>query len=185
MIPLVVGYGLDTECPLGSPWHLRPLNRVCPACTVSCGKTSALDHLPESVAGATVFDPIVRLGAPGIWDHSTECVQRVQCPVGKLSPGSSACVRCRSSVFDPMPRVGSAVGSNEAQRQCHPMVRAGRCKHPALHLRYHLQVRVNPEPGRPAQYTVPAAVIQAVCIATPGSARINVAYRLYSVDKLY
>ena len=32
--------------------------RVCPACAVSCGKTSALDHLPESVAGAAVFDPM-------------------------------------------------------------------------------------------------------------------------------
>ena len=101
---------------------------------------SALDHLPESVAGAAVFDP--------------------------------------------MPRVGSAVGSHEAQLQCHPMVHEGRCKHPALHLRYHL--RVTPAPGGvPAQYTVPAAVIQAVCIAMLGFARLNVAYRLYSVDKLY
>jgi len=109
---------------------------------VSCGKkTSALDHLPESVAGAAVFDP--------------------------------------------MPHVGLAVGSNEAQLQCHPMVHAGRCKHPALHLCYHLQVQLNMAPGRPAQYTVPATVIQAVCKATPGSARINVACRLYSADKLY
>jgi hypothetical protein len=45
------------------------------------------------------------------------------------------------------------------------MVHEGRCKHPALHLRYHLQVRLNTAPGRPAQYTVPASVIQAVCIA--------------------
>ena len=44
------------------------LHRVCPACAVSCGKTSVLDHLPESVAGAAVFDPIVRLGAPGTCD---------------------------------------------------------------------------------------------------------------------
>ena len=84
---------------------------------------SALDHLPESVAGAAVFDP--------------------------------------------MPCVGSAVGSHEAQLQCHPMVHEGRCKHPALH----------PAPGGvPAQYTVPAAVIQAVCIAMLGIARLNVAY---------
>jgi len=114
-------------------------------------------------------------------------------------------------VFDPMPRVGLAVGSNEAQLQCHPMVQKGRCKHPALHLRYHLQVQLrdvirwsmkggasiplctsgtisiqlNMALGRLAQYTVPAAVIQAVCIATPGSARINVACRLYSADELY
>ena len=104
-------------------------------------ENSAQDHLPESVAGAAVFDPL--------------------------------------------PRVGSAVGSKEVQLRCHPMVHEGRCKHPALHLRYHLQVRLNTAPGRPAQYTVPAAVIQAVCIATPGSARINVAYRLYSADELY
>jgi hypothetical protein len=33
-------------------------------CTVSCGKkTSALDHLPESVAGAAVFDPMPRVGS--------------------------------------------------------------------------------------------------------------------------
>ena len=64
------------------------------------------------------------------------------------------------------------------------MIHEGRCKHPALHLRYHLYP-VNMAPGRPAQYTVPASVIQAVCIATPGSARINVAYRLYSADELY
>jgi hypothetical protein len=44
------------------------LHRVCPACAVSCGKTSVLDHLPESIAGAAVFDPIVRLGAPGTCD---------------------------------------------------------------------------------------------------------------------
>ena len=41
-------------------------------------------------------------------------------------------------MFDPMPRVGAAVGSNEAQLRCHPMVHTGRCKHPALHLQYHL-----------------------------------------------
>ena len=80
-----------------------------------------------------------------------------------------------TAVFDPMPCVGSAVGSNEVQQRCHPMVHEGRCRHPALHLRYHLQVRLNTAPGRPAQYTVPASVIQAVCIAMPGFARINVA----------
>ncbi len=69
-------------------------------CMVSCGtRSSALDHLPESVAGAAVFDP--------------------------------------------MPRVGSAVGfSNEVQLRCHPMVHEGQCKHLALHLRYHLQVQL-------------------------------------------
>ena len=81
--------GLGTECPVRSP---RPQ-------TASSGKkTSALDHLPESVAGAAVFDPT--------------------------------------------PRVGSAVASNESELRCHPMVHEGRCKHPALHLRYHLQVLV-------------------------------------------
>ena len=132
-MPLVVGEALSVV------WQEPPVSKEC---TASCGtRSSALDHLPESVAGAAVFDP--------------------------------------------MPRVGSAVGSHEAQLRCHPMVHEGRCKHPALHLRYHLQVRLNTAPGRPAQYTVPASVIQAVCIATPGFARINVAYRLYSVDELY
>ena len=42
--------------------------RVCPACAVSCGKISVLDHLPESVAGAAVFDPTVRFGTPGTCD---------------------------------------------------------------------------------------------------------------------
>jgi len=65
------------------------------------------------------------------------------------------------------------------------MVHKGWYKHPALHLRYHLQVQLNMAPGKLVQYTVPAAVIQAVCIATPGSARINVACRLYSADELY
>jgi hypothetical protein len=65
------------------------------------------------------------------------------------------------------------------------MVHEGRCKHLAVHLRYHLQVQFNTAPGWPAQYTVPAAVIQAVCIATPGSARINVACQLNSADELY
>ncbi len=60
---------------------------------------------------------------------------------------------------------------------CHPMVHKGRCKHPALHLRYHLQVQLNMAPVKPAQYTVPAAIIQAVCIATTGFARMNVACR--------
>ena len=68
-------------------------------------KTPALDHLPDSVAGAAVFDP--------------------------------------------MPHVGLAVGSNEAQLQRHPMVHEGRCKHLALHLRYHLQVQLRDALERP------------------------------------
>jgi hypothetical protein len=68
-------------------------------------ESSVLDHLPESIAGAAVFDP--------------------------------------------MPCVGSAVGSNEDQLRCHPMVHEGRCKHPALHLRHHLQVRLNPSSDGP------------------------------------
>jgi len=132
-MPLVVGEALSVM------WQEPPSSTECMA---SCGKkTSALDHLPESVAGAAVFDP--------------------------------------------MPHVGSAVGSNEVQLRCHPMFHEGRCKHPALHLGYHLQVRLNMAPGRPAQYTAPASVIQAVCIATPRFARINVACRLYSADELY
>ncbi len=90
MMPLVVGEALSVL------WQEPPFSIEC---TASCGrKTSALDHLPESVAGAAVFDP--------------------------------------------MPRVGSAVGSNEVQLRCRPMVHEGRCKHPALHLRYHLQVQL-------------------------------------------
>jgi hypothetical protein len=132
-MPLVVGEALSDL------WQEPPSSIEC---TTSCGKkTSALDHLPESVAGAAVFDP--------------------------------------------MPRVGLAVGSNEVQLQCHPMVHEGRCKHSALHLRYHLQVRLNTAPGRPAQYMVPASAIQAVCIATPGFARINVTCQLYSANELY
>jgi len=70
-MPLVVGDALSVV------WQ-EPLVSI--ECTASCGtKSSALDHLTESVAGAAVFDP--------------------------------------------MPRVGSAVGfSNEVQLQCHPMV---------------------------------------------------------------
>jgi hypothetical protein len=64
------------------------------------------------------------------------------------------------------------------------MIHEVQCKHPALHLRYHLYP-VNMAHGRPTQYTVLASVIQAVCIATLISARINVAYRLYSADELY
>ncbi len=60
-----------------------------------------------------------------------------------------------------------------------------RVRYVRTHLLGLQHIWLTPAPGRPAQYTVPAAVTQAVCIATPGSARINVAYRLYSVDKLY
>jgi hypothetical protein len=133
MMQLMVGEALSVL------WQEPPSSIEC---TASCRQeTPALDHLPESVAGAAVFDP--------------------------------------------MPRVGSAVGSNEVQLRCRPMVQEGRCKHPALHLRYHLQVRLNTLPGRPAQYTVPASVNQAVCIATPGFAGINVTCRLYSANELY
>jgi hypothetical protein len=90
MMPLVVGEALSVL------WQEPPFSIEC---TASCGrKTSALDHLPESVAGAAVFDP--------------------------------------------MPFVDSAVGSNEVQLRCHPMAHEGRRKHPALHLRYHLQVQL-------------------------------------------
>jgi hypothetical protein len=70
-MPLVVGEALSVV------WQ-EPL--VSKECTAFCGtRSSALDHLPESVAGAAVFDP--------------------------------------------MPRVGSAVGlSNDVQLRCHPMV---------------------------------------------------------------
>jgi hypothetical protein len=144
------------------------LHRVCPVCAVSCGNPSALDHLPESVAGAAVFDPIVHLGASGTCDF----LHRV-CPACVVSRGSPRPLRllhrvcpalrgvpcylsavghlpesvAGAAVFDPMPRVGSAVGSNEAQLRCHPMVHEGRCKHPALHLRHHLQVRLTRHPG--------------------------------------
>ena len=95
-MPLVVGEALSVV------WQEPPVSKEC---TASCGtRSSALDHLPESVAGAAVFDP--------------------------------------------MPRVGSAVGlSNDVQLRCCPMVHEGWCKHPALHLRYHLQVRLNTVPG--------------------------------------
>jgi hypothetical protein len=46
------------------------------------------------------------------------------------------------------------------------------------------QVQLHMAPGG-WHNTLPAAVIQAVCIATPGSARINVACRLHSADELY
>ena len=71
MMPLVVGEALSVV------WQEPPVSIEC---TASCGtRSSALDHLPESVAGAAVFDP--------------------------------------------MPRVGSAVGlSNDVQLRCHPMV---------------------------------------------------------------
>ncbi len=151
-MPLVVGEAL------GVVWQEPPVSIEC---TASCGtSSSALYHLPESVAGAAVFDPIPHVGS---------------------AVGLSNDVQLR------MPRVGSAVGlSNDVQLRCHPMVhsmkggasilpctsgticRSGETRHPG---------------GR--HNTVPASVIQAVCIATPGSARINVAYRLYSVDELY
>ena len=50
-MPLVVGEALSVL------WQEPPVSIEC---TASCGKkTSALDHLPESVAGAAVFDPIL------------------------------------------------------------------------------------------------------------------------------
>ena len=49
-MPLVVGEALSVV------WQEPP---VFIECTASCGKNpSALDHLPESVAGAAVFDPM-------------------------------------------------------------------------------------------------------------------------------
>jgi hypothetical protein len=49
-MPLVVGEALSVL------WQEPPVSIEC---TASCGKkTSALDHLPESVAGAAVFDPM-------------------------------------------------------------------------------------------------------------------------------
>ena len=139
--------------------------RVCPACAVSCGETSALDHLPESVAGAAVFDPMHTRGFNVIqWSIK----------------GGASIPYCTSGTI-----LAGPIKTASGRLRCHPMVHEGRCKHPALHLRYHLQVRLNTAPGRPAQYTVPASVIQAVCIATPGFAGINVACRLYSADELY
>ena len=107
-MPLVVGEALSVV------WQEPPVSIEC---TASCGtRSSALDHLPESVAGAAVFDPMPRVGS---------------------AVGLSNDVQLR------MPRVGSAVGlSNDVQLRCHPMVHEGRCKHPALHLRYHLQVQL-------------------------------------------
>ena len=53
-MPLVVGEALSVL------WQEPPVSIEC---TASCGKkTSALDHLPESVAGAAVFDPMLRVG---------------------------------------------------------------------------------------------------------------------------
>ena len=70
MIPLVVGLALSVPVAgaRGSATTQDSIRdsqlcwRVCPACAVSCGKTSALDHLPESVAGAAAFDPMPRVG---------------------------------------------------------------------------------------------------------------------------
>ena len=69
--------GLGTECPCGrSPpasattqGSIRDSQlcwRVYPECAVSCGKTPALDHLPESVAGTAGFDSLPRSGS-GSW----------------------------------------------------------------------------------------------------------------------
>ena len=50
-MPLVVGEALSVV------WQEPPVSNEC---TASCGtRSSALDHLPESVAGAAVFDPIL------------------------------------------------------------------------------------------------------------------------------
>ena len=47
MMPLVVGEALSVV------WQEPPVSNECPA---SCGtRSSALDHLPESVAGAAVL----------------------------------------------------------------------------------------------------------------------------------
>jgi hypothetical protein len=64
---------------------------------------------------------------------------------------------------------------------------SGRCKHPALHLRYHLLCQLNMAPGGPAHFTLPETVhpsrfVQR-CLGPLGM--VNVACRLYSADKLY
>ena len=49
-----------------SPRPLRLLHRVCPALRGVPCTLSAVGHLPESVAGAAVFDPMPRRGF-GSW----------------------------------------------------------------------------------------------------------------------
>ena len=50
-MPLMVGEALSVV------WQEPPVSKEC---TAFCGtRSSALDHLPESVAGAAVFDPIL------------------------------------------------------------------------------------------------------------------------------
>ena len=55
MMPLLVGEALSVL------WQEPPSSIEC---TASCRQeTPALDHLPESVAGAAVFDPMPRVGS--------------------------------------------------------------------------------------------------------------------------
>jgi len=100
-----------------------------------------------------VVDPIVRLGAPGTCDplQSVSSVRGVlwENPwVRQLVP-----MKSNSDVIRWSMKGGASI----------PLCTSG-------------TIWLTLAPGRPAQYTVPASVVQAVCIATLGSARINVAY---------
>ena len=76
-MPLVVGEALSVV------WQEPPVSIEC---TTSCGtRSSALDHLPESVAGAAVFDPMSRLGSADCpLTSNSEClawVRQLVCPL--------------------------------------------------------------------------------------------------------
>jgi len=76
-MPLVVGEALSVV------WQEPPVSIEC---TASCGtRSSALDHLPESVAGAAVFDPISRSGSADCpLTSNSEClawVRQLVCPL--------------------------------------------------------------------------------------------------------
>ena len=139
--------------------------RVCPACAVSCGNTQpriiCLSPLPElqclTPCLAWIRQLVLMRPNSDVIRWSMKGVQ-----ASRLAPPAQS-----SGPVKPVIRWSMKGGASI------PPCTSGTIS------------GLTPAPGRPAQYTVPAVVIQAVCIAMPGFARLNVAYRLYSVDKLY
>jgi hypothetical protein len=52
----------------------------------------------------------------------------------------------------------------------HPMVHTGRCKHPTLHLRYHLPGQLNMALGAGTFHVAGNRASKLICTAVPGSA---------------